>query len=234
MREFQKKYYEETAAQYDRMHLEHGDEHYRALDRVEAFARERGLRSFLDVGCGTGRAVERLLKDGFDARGLDASEALLARAREKGIPAERLILGDAETLPFADGSFDAVCSFGLLHHVPDPGRVVREMTRVARRAVFLSDSNRFGQGRYAVRIVKLLLYRAGLWPAANFLKNGGKTFSITEGDGLSYSYSVYDSRPALARWGAEVRILSTDAASDRRDPLLHATHALAVAFRRDR
>ena len=43
------------------------------------------------------------------------------------------MLGNAETLPFADGSFDYVCSMGVLHHVPDTGRAVAEIHRVMKR-----------------------------------------------------------------------------------------------------
>jgi ubiquinone/menaquinone biosynthesis C-methylase UbiE len=41
-----------------------------------------------------------------------------------------LTQGDAENLPFADGSFDLVYSHGVLHHTPDTGRAVREVHRV--------------------------------------------------------------------------------------------------------
>ena len=42
----------------------------------------------------------------------------------------RLIQGDAEDLPFADGSFDLVYSHGVLHHTPNTPRTIREVHRV--------------------------------------------------------------------------------------------------------
>ena len=59
-------------------------------------------------------------------------------------------------------ALDAVCAFGVMHHVKRPAIVVGEMMRVARRAIFISDSNRFGQGSMPARRVKLLLWRFGL------------------------------------------------------------------------
>ena len=44
----------------------------------------------------------------------------------------RLVRSDAETLPFADASFDAVYSFGVLHHTPDTRGAIEEIRRVLR------------------------------------------------------------------------------------------------------
>jgi len=60
----------------------------------------------------------------------------------QGLP---LLMASGDALPFADNSFDAVCEFGILYHVPEPVRVIQEMLRVARHVVVISDANRFGQ-----------------------------------------------------------------------------------------
>ena len=41
-------------------------------------------------------------------------------------------------IPLKNNSFDAVCEFAMLHHVPDPDKVVSEMIRVAKNAIFQS------------------------------------------------------------------------------------------------
>jgi ubiquinone/menaquinone biosynthesis C-methylase UbiE len=74
-----------------------------------------------------------------------------------------IIQGSGDALAFADKSFDAVCEFATLHDVPDPARVVSEMLRVSKKAVFLSDCNRFGQGHVLLRVLKLALYKTRLW-----------------------------------------------------------------------
>jgi hypothetical protein len=65
--------------------------------------------------------------------------------------------------------------------------------RVAKKAIFLSDSNRFGRGSHTARLLKIALYKTGLWQAARFVQTKGKMYTISEGDGLQYSYSVFDS-----------------------------------------
>ena len=50
----QRSYYAETAGNYDEMHLSPDDEHYVSLSYISAFVRQLGVRTVLDVGCGTG------------------------------------------------------------------------------------------------------------------------------------------------------------------------------------
>jgi ubiquinone/menaquinone biosynthesis C-methylase UbiE len=106
--------------------------------------------------------------------------------------------GSRYELPFEDKAFDAALNAGFGHHVAKPGRVVAEMVRVAKRAVFLADSNRFGQGRQLARLTKIASYKCGLWRASRYLQTKGKMYTISEGDGLAYSYSVFDSYDPLA------------------------------------
>jgi len=94
--------------------------------------------------------------------------------------------------------------------VPDPARVVSEMIRVAKKGVFLLDINRFGQGHPVARILKLILYKAHLWNAARFLQTKGKMYAISEGDGLAYSYSVFDSYDQLRGWADTIVFVAAD------------------------
>lgn len=227
----QRAYYEETAAEYRRMHVSEGDEHYRALSYIAAMSGTWGISSFLDVGSGTGRAVQYLHERGFHVKGVEPVEALI---KEAAAPVREIIQhGRGEALPFQDASFDAVCKFGVLHHVRRPELVVREMLRVARKAVFLSDANRFGQGRRSVRLLKLILSKAGLWPLANFIKTRGKIYSYSEGDGIFYSYSVYDSLSQVSQWADDVYIhpLMPQRSDSWFQPVLTSEQVLLCAFR---
>jgi MPBQ/MSBQ methyltransferase len=94
----------------------------------------RSLRT-LDVGAGTGFTTEGIVEH-VDAAGvtmLDQSPHQLARARAKP-RLERCakVLGDAEDLPFPDGSFDRYVSAGSIEYWPDPGRAIGEAHRVLR------------------------------------------------------------------------------------------------------
>ncbi len=162
---------------------------------------------------------------------------MIERAELNGVPKGLLLQGSGYELPFEDGSFDAVFECGVLHHVAEPGRVVEEMIRVSKRAIFLSDSNRFGQGGKAARLFKLALYKCGLWQAARFLQTKGKMYTISEGDGLAYSYSVYDSYRQLAAKTRRIWLLpiGTEQSSGGSwiHPLLTSTHVLLCAFKDD-
>jgi ubiquinone/menaquinone biosynthesis C-methylase UbiE len=94
----------------------------RAARRSEIFAREGGLRPglrALEVGCGTGIFLEAAATTGADIVALDLSADLLAQARARVAAAGkvRLSLGNAEQMPFRDGSFDAAYGSSILHHL---------------------------------------------------------------------------------------------------------------------
>lgn len=84
----------------------------------------------LDAGCGAGGASAMASKRGAIVSGCDASEGLLAIARERLTGAD-LKLGELENLPFEDASFDAVLAINCLQFTHDPARAARELTRVA-------------------------------------------------------------------------------------------------------
>jgi demethylmenaquinone methyltransferase/2-methoxy-6-polyprenyl-1,4-benzoquinol methylase len=93
----------------------------------------------LDVATGTGMVAAALVRAyGCEVVALDQSEQMLGglRARLAGQPAlaARIepLQGQAEALPFPDGSFDALTFTYLLRYVDDPGATLRELARVVR------------------------------------------------------------------------------------------------------
>lgn len=112
-----------------------------ALLRAEARLRNPWVRDqlpaprsrVLDLGCGAGFLSNYLSEQGNSVVGIDLSSGALevARAHDESSRVEYR-LGDATRLPFADGSFDAVCAMDLLEHVEDPAAVVREAARLLR------------------------------------------------------------------------------------------------------
>lgn len=79
----------------------------------------------VDIGGGSGRAT--LALDAPERIVLDVSAGMLNRARERGLDCVR---GDARTLPFADGSVDAVTVVDAFHHMPNQRAVAEEVYRV--------------------------------------------------------------------------------------------------------
>ncbi|MFI9401739.1 class I SAM-dependent methyltransferase [Nocardia sp. NPDC052316] len=133
-----------------------------AADRRDAVRTLRldGAQKVLDIACGPGNFTRHLSRalsgDGF-AIGLDYSEPMLARAvADNAGPRVGYLRGDARVLPFADGTFDAVCCFGALYLIPDPLAATREMLRVlapgGRIAITTSyrADNPFGQASRVV------------------------------------------------------------------------------------
>src|SRR5258705_4696345 len=85
----------------------------------------------LDAGCGAGGAAVLAHERGALIGGCDASEPLLAIARER-LPGTDLRLGELEALPFDDAAFDVVLAINSLQFTDDPARAARELVRVAR------------------------------------------------------------------------------------------------------
>lgn len=207
--ELQRAYYAKTAGDYERMRADE-TEHTAALAFLRAMIEHHGIRSVLDVGSGTG-LVLRDLRHRYPALrvvGVEPVAELREVAYAAGIGRDELVEGDATALEFADGEFDLVCSFGVLHHIRDSSRAVSEMLRVARRALFISDSNNFGQGSALTRTLKQAVNAAGLWRLANLAKTRGRGYSITEGDGLAYSYSVFNDYPLIRARCSSVHTLN--------------------------
>jgi 2-polyprenyl-3-methyl-5-hydroxy-6-metoxy-1,4-benzoquinol methylase len=99
-------------------------------------------RSLLDVGCGEGVLTERwAARDaGREIVGVDLADPGLAvhwDARAH-LPNLRFAAMEAETLAFADGSFELVAAMEVLEHVADPGAALAEMSRVAARWLLVS------------------------------------------------------------------------------------------------
>jgi len=109
--------------------------HRQIADRIAAMAPD----SFLDAGCGEG-FVAKMLRErmpglaltGFD---FDPAAVKLAQAANPGAEFTTASIFD---IPYPDDSFDVVGCFEVLEHQTDPLPALRELARVARRAVIVS------------------------------------------------------------------------------------------------
>lgn len=104
-----KRRYDETAGFYDRRY----EEIQRAKYRVVMKNLPAGTKRILDLGCGTGMFLEELSNHAEFVVGVDASPEMLKVAKGRAGKVT-LILADADSLPFANGSFDVVVSVTLL------------------------------------------------------------------------------------------------------------------------
>lgn len=234
--EIQREYYTKTASRYDSMHAHEGADDPECWRFVVALLRSLEIRSLLDVGSATGRGLQAMATalPGVQVCGVEPVTALVQEGRSAGVTGSvSLVQATGNALPFADCSFDVVSEFATLHHVPDPSAVVGEMLRVARRAVAIVDCNRFGQGSWPARLLKLLLYKCGLWHTFDYVRTRGKRYQISEGDGLFYSYSVYDSYDQVAQWADRILLFPSGAGHERSwfHPLLTAKGIILIAIR---
>lgn len=94
----------------------------------------------VDAACGTGRHARRLAELGHDVLGVDATRAMLERARAS-VPRARFVIGDLRALPVASESVDVVTCSLALDHAPALLPPVAEMARVVRPGgrVIISD-----------------------------------------------------------------------------------------------
>jgi SAM-dependent methyltransferase len=83
----------------------------------------------LDVGCGDGEFLRRMLALGWEVCGLDPDETAARAAEETGIPIHP---GSLSSHPYPDGSFDAITLYHVIEHLHDPLEALRACWRLLR------------------------------------------------------------------------------------------------------
>ncbi|MBI3668287.1 MAG: class I SAM-dependent methyltransferase [Acidobacteria bacterium] len=95
--------------------------------------RGRRLRRLLDIGCGFG-GLTRLIGEYLEIselHGVDLDGRVLEEARQKGVVTHHIDVGEAK-LPFPDGYFDLIVSFGMLDYLPYFDDILQEVFRTIR------------------------------------------------------------------------------------------------------
>lgn len=105
----------------------------RVLKKVLKLLSDKG-GLLLDIGCGRGRYLSALCRQGFNTVGMDFSLEMLRIASRRGGSANiSLVNGEGTTLPFKSDAFDFVLCIDMLHHLPtsqDRGKLLSEISRV--------------------------------------------------------------------------------------------------------
>ncbi len=186
---------------------ESADYYARCLDLAGA----RAGQKVLDVACGGGYLLMEAERRGLVTHGIDIAEAALAKAR-RFAPKSELRQGDAEALPYADGSFDIVTCLGSLEHFLRPPVALEEMRRVLApggRAIVVVPNQWF-----AYDVARGWLEGAGLshgqeseryFSIAQARELVGHTFWIRHDEGWNPPPELARAtRPFTGRWGATV------------------------------
>jgi len=175
------------------------DEHrYNVHPRLQAavrFEQTSGLR-VLEIGCGCGSEAERFARAGAHYTAVDLTNAAVCITRRRFALANlpgRFVQGDAENLPFVDGSFDIVYSHGVLHHTPDTPRTIREIHRVlspgGRAIIMLYYRDSFN---YFINIGVVRRFRAHLLRTELGIKLSCIFFGETEKDLRRHAQLIHE------------------------------------------
>jgi ubiquinone/menaquinone biosynthesis C-methylase UbiE len=207
-------------------------------DHVVRSARIRHGDRVLDVACGTGNTALMARARGAVVTGLDLTPELLAvahrRAAEDGHDDIIWQEGDAESLPFPDGSFDVVVSSCGLMFAPDPQKVASEVARVTRRGgrIAIQAWTRDGGVGRMFKVTNQYVPPPPGVPSPFDWGDDEKVMALFGPAFADYQFERYDC-PEFANTPEEV----ADLFIDRYGPTHRAYHALApekaAAFRKD-
>lgn len=111
---------------------------YRHEPYIHSFAQFTRWRKkdVLEIGVGAGTDFTQFVRAGARAHGVDLTEESIANVRARlhteNLEAAELRVCNAEQLPYEDGTFDLVYSWGVVHHVENVERVLDEIYRVTK------------------------------------------------------------------------------------------------------
>lgn len=165
----------------------------------------------LDVGCGAGQVVARLVEAGFEAHGVDVSEPSIARAK-KFCP--RCQVYDGSRLPYPDNYFSAAGALNVLEHVDEAEAFIRELVRVVEPGgkVLISSPN-------FLRVVGFRDYH----PHMRGLRNKWRNWKR-----IQEKRRAMKSSPASVRFDRMTPIVKQPFEPD--DDAIIATNGLEIAF----
>lgn len=122
------------------------------INRINRYS----FRSILDVGCGPGVMLSRVINHHGNAQafGIDLSENMIKKASELLTGKAELVVGDSEDLPWEENTFDIVVCNSSFHHYPEPVKVLSEMRRVLKPkgGLIMADPWWTGILRYFINI----------------------------------------------------------------------------------
>jgi demethylmenaquinone methyltransferase/2-methoxy-6-polyprenyl-1,4-benzoquinol methylase len=173
-------------------------------------------KRILDVATGTaGVAIALTKRTGAEVIGIDISESMLARGRDRVRSAGladrvRLQAGRAEELPFPSGSFDAVSFTYLLRYVRDPAATVAELARVLRPGGILASLD-FFVPRNAAWHAAWWLYTRSVLPAAGLALGGLEWWRVGRflGPNISTFYGTWPQPRIVEAWKS-ARVLQVE------------------------
>jgi demethylmenaquinone methyltransferase / 2-methoxy-6-polyprenyl-1,4-benzoquinol methylase len=168
------------------------------VSRIEAGPGDR----VLDVATGTGAVARELIRQkGCSVVGVDQSAEMLSEARRRLNGHAELVEASAESLPFADGEFDALTLTYLLRYVDDPAATLVELARVLKPGGALA-SLEFAVPGNAGWHAAWVGYTRGVLPAAGMLTGGREWARVGSflGPSISGHYRAHPVESIVGYW----------------------------------
>jgi SAM-dependent methyltransferase len=185
------------------------EERYRVEPYIHDFARFKEARGkrVLEVGVGAGTDFVNWVRAGADATGVDLTHRGVELTRERlaleGLTA-KVQQADAEALPFPDGTFDLVYSYGVLHHSANPEKAVHEVHRVLKpggraRVMIYHHPSLTGFMLWGLHCAaKLRPWKSPRWAVSEYLESPGThVYSVPEARALFSPFEALDIRTQL-------------------------------------
>lgn len=184
---------------------------YELEPEISAFAsfESAAQRRVLEIGVGMGSDFLRWVRAGAIATGVDLTERAVRLTQER-LKREALQatveVADAEALPFEDGVFDIVYSWGVLHHTPNPARALSEAQRVLGRGGELKVMLYHRRSCVAAAAwLRFCLFRGRPFSTfrdavAKVESPGTQAFTVSEVQRFLPSLSGVSVAPTLTRW----------------------------------
>jgi SAM-dependent methyltransferase len=126
--------------------------------RTVDFAKRKGLKRVLDVGCGTGIFLDMAKAEGLETYGLELNSNAAAEARSKGHVVYDKLLHELDASDVG-GSMDLVTIFQVLEHVADPVKLLRDAEALLRSGGFIAIAVPSAEG-----LLRLADLEPAMWP----------------------------------------------------------------------
>jgi ubiquinone/menaquinone biosynthesis C-methylase UbiE len=123
----------------------------------------------LDVGCGTGNILCKLINGKRELFGIDLSENMVSECSKRMAHNAEIKVADAEHIPYEDNFFDVLICNASFHHYPHPEEVLKEMKRILKKGGQLL----IGEG-YAIQPFRALLNLSFRFSDSGDFKSYGK------------------------------------------------------------
>jgi len=158
MKELKRRYDEIPGDYYEKARLFRWWHRNRFSKALNLITSTKGSSLILDIGCDGGMFTQMLTQHG-EVIGLDISQSFIENARRR-YRTPHFLICDAQNLPLRESIFNIVTCLELLEHVPNPERVIKEVSRVLRSGgeLILSVPN---EENFLWRIIWFIWERVG-------------------------------------------------------------------------